>query len=160
MERTSSYSISLKACTITLPSLNSWCTSRWPRESIQSFHRFCHESIHGKMCENEKIRFFEHKYRINSRSITREERLQLRHRNMRLSGTSTLDWCGYADDLILFTLDKTGLRDATVLLDEVFTNFGLAVNVTKTERMINCKYLQSEEVYPTTTITSQQCDNF
>ena len=50
-------------------------------------------------------------------------------------------------------LDKDGLQHATLLLDEVFTNFGLSINVSITETMIiNDKYIQSEEEYPSSII--------
>ena len=107
-----------------------------------------------RCAKNNAIKFFEHKYRINNRSISREHRLNLRHMNRKLYGSSTLPWCGYADDLILFLLDKIVLQHATVLLDEVFTNFGLSINVSKTETMIiNHKHQQSEEEYPNSIIT-------
>lgn len=105
-------------------------------------------------CEKDKdVKFFEHKYRLNSRSISREERLIMRNLKVSASGTYSLPWCGYADDLILFMIDLAGLQKATEILDEVFISFGLSINELKTETMIiNYKYTQSEE-YPSSIIT-------
>jgi hypothetical protein len=55
--------------------------------------------------------------------------------------------------LILFLLDQMGLQKATILLDKVFTNFGLSINILKTETMIiNHQYLSSSQ-YPVTIIS-------
>ena len=78
------------------------------------------------------IQFYVHKYRINSNSISRNERLSMRKNSLSSSGTSLLPWCGYADDLVLFLQSKIGLQNATVLLDEVFKKFGLTINSQKT----------------------------
>ena len=106
-----------------------------------------------RCAKDKNIKFFEHKYRFNGRTISREERLNFRKQNVKLSGSSILPWCGYADDLILFLIDKTGLQKASIILDEVFTTFGLSINVLKTETMIiNHKCLQSNE-YPSSIVT-------
>ena len=105
----------------------------------------------NKCLKDPSIHFFDHKYRINTRSISREERLKLRNLNIRLDGTSSLPWCGYADDLILFMKDLESLKRATKLLDEVFVKFGLQINETKTETMIlNCDCLETD--YPASII--------
>ena len=44
-------------------------------------------------------------------------------------------WCGYTDDLILFMQDIHLMQRATTIFDEVFTNYGLCINVSKTESM-------------------------
>ena len=82
------------------------------------------------------IKFFKHKYRINPRSVTREERLRMRNQNISGNGEASLPWCGYADDIILFLLDINGLKLSTELLDEIFSTFGLSINELKTETMI------------------------
>jgi len=56
--------------------------------------------------------------------------------NLRLWGSSTLPWSGYADDLVLFLQSQTGLQKASELLDDVFTSFGLSINSTKTDTMV------------------------
>ena len=110
--------------------------------------------VYMEKCKSEDdINFFEHKYKFNARTVTREERLKWRNQNQVLHGGATLPWCGYADDLILFLLDQMGLQKATILLDKVFTNFGLSINGLKTETMIiNHQYLSSSQ-YPVTIIS-------
>ena len=60
----------------------------------------------------------------------------MRNNNIKSWGSSSLPWCGYTDDLILFTLNVHSLQRAATLLDHVFTNFGLKINESKTETMI------------------------
>ena len=109
----------------------------------------------GRCIKNEDIKFFQHKYRLNSRSISREERLIMRNLKIGASGVYTLPWCGYADDLILFMIDLVGLQKATKILEKVFVSFGLSINELKTETMIiNHKYIQAEE-YPSSVVTSR-----
>jgi len=71
------------------------------------------------------INFYQHNYRINLRSLTRDERYQLRNNGISTNETSNIPWSGYADDFALFLLDKAGLSSATELLDNVFISFGL-----------------------------------
>ena len=105
----------------------------------------------NKCMKDNSICFFEHQYRINIRSISREERLNMRNDNIKPWGISSLPWCGYADDLILFTLDINSLQKATNILDEVFSSYGLCINDAKTVTMIlNHGFLQEE--YPTSII--------
>ena len=99
----------------------------------------------NKCMKDNSICFFEHQYRINIRSISREERLNMRNDNIKPWGISSLPWCGYADDLILFTLDINSLQKATNILDEVFFSYGLCIIDAKTITMIlNHGYLQEE----------------
>ena len=86
--------------------------------------------------KSDGINFFQHKYRVNPRSFTRDERYSLREQQKELNGSSQLSWCGYADDLVLFLVDLAGLQNAANLLNNVFQNFGLTINKTKTETMI------------------------
>ena len=60
----------------------------------------------------------------------------MRKDNISQSGTSSLPWCGYADDLVLFLQNQSSLQNATILLDDIFKKFGLSINVQKTESMI------------------------
>ena len=98
--------------------------------------------------KNNSIFFFQHQYRINIRSISGEERLNMCNDNIKPWGISSLPLCGYADDLIPFTLDINSLQKATNILDEVFSSYGLCINDAKTVTVIlNHGYLQEE--YPT-----------
>ena len=49
--------------------------------------------------------------------------------------SSILPWWGYTNDLILFMQDIHIQQRATTIFDEVFTNYGLSINVSKTELM-------------------------
>lgn len=86
--------------------------------------------------KTENINFFQHLYRLNPRSISREQRLQMRIKDLRNWGTSSLPWSGYADDLILYLVNQLDLQNSLNLLDHVFTQFGLTINAKKTESMI------------------------
>ena len=56
-------------------------------------------------------------------------------KNVKLWGSSTVPWRGYADDLILLMLGINSPQRATTILDEVI-NYGLCINVSKTEAMV------------------------
>lgn len=88
-----------------------------------------------KCKDDSRIKFFKHKYRVNPQAYSREERSKMREQNTRNWGETTLSWCGYADDIVLFLLSLEGINAATELLDSTFTTFGLTINVSKTETM-------------------------
>ena len=58
----------------------------------------------------EEIKFFEHKYRLNLRAISRKQRAKMRENNQRSWGISVIPWSGYADDLVLYLLSCEGLQ--------------------------------------------------
>ena len=60
----------------------------------------------------------------------------MRNKNVKLWGSSTVPWCSYLDNLILFMLDIHSLQKATTIPDKVITNYGLCINISKTEMMI------------------------
>ena len=72
-------------------------------------------------------------YRINVKSFTRNDRALMRDNGKKLIGKSSLEWCGYADDLVLFVNSREGLQRAAEILDRLFSKFGLAINLSKTE---------------------------
>ena len=86
--------------------------------------------------DNENVGFYEHSYRINPRAISRDERMEMRRKNVPMYGTKPIPWNGYADDLILFLLTSLDLQKATELLDIIFTNFRLKINAQKSESMV------------------------
>ena len=96
-----------------------------------------------------KLDFFKFKYRIPSNRTGRT-----RKRGSE-SGVATLDWAGYADDIVLYLLSLTSLQLSLPLIDSVFKRFKLAVNPKKTETMTtNRKYAYpNEEIYPDTVIS-------
>ena len=52
------------------------------------------------------------------------------------SSTMTVDWCGYADDLVLVFDDIESLRKGIKVLDDVYTTWWLKINTSKTKTMI------------------------
>ena len=90
------------------------------------------------------LEFFRHKFRINLKSLTRDERYRLRNQ---INSESQLSWRGYADDLVLFLIDEIGLEISTELLDNVFMSFGLSINKVKTETMI-LNYIMKDTTNP------------
>ena len=77
--------------------------------------------------QNENIDFYIHRYWINSRSINREERLLMRSSNLKHGGNTSLPWCEYADNLILFIQSQSDLQNATNFLERIFERFGLKI---------------------------------
>ena len=69
------------------------------------------------------------------------------------SGTKVLPWSGYADDIILFLIDRHGLETATDLLNQTFQQFGLRINLVKTETMVANHSSLGNEPYPETLMT-------
>ena len=64
------------------------------------------------------------------------------------SGQLELNWTGYAYDLMLTFDDKGSLQKGIMLLNKIFTEYRLQINITKTKTMIfNQKY--TGEAYPT-----------
>ena len=107
--------------------------------------------------KDDSIRFFKHQYRTNARSISRKQQLRMHNENIKLWGSSTVPWCGYADDLILcdshsFIAEWTTTIRATTILDKVFTNYGFCINVSKTEAMV-LNHMLLEDEYPDTIIS-------
>ena len=79
--------------------------------------------------KNSSIQFFKHQYPISVRSISRYQRLRMPKEKVKSLGSSTVHWCGYADNQVLFMLDINSLERATTIFDEVFTNCGLCLNI-------------------------------
>ena len=100
--------------------------------------------------------FFKYQYRINARSIFREQRSRMHSKNFKLWGSSTVTWCDYADDLIVFMLDIHSLQRATAILDEVFTNYRVCISVSKTETMV-LNHMLLEDEYRDTIISLIVC---
>ena len=87
-------------------------------------------------------------YAIPQEATTREQRS-----SMPSSGNTSEDEAGYADDLAVFSWSQEELQVCINLLVQVFSEFGLEVNLDKTETMIvNWKQV-SDETYPTSIIS-------
>ena len=76
----------------------------------------------------------------------------MRKENVKLWVYFTIPWCDYADDLILFMLDIHSLQRATTILDEVFTNYGVCINLSISETMI-LNHILLEDENPNTIIS-------
>ena len=91
-------------------------------------------------CKESKIKFLKLKYKIPE-SASSTGRVSC--------GTVTIDWNGYADDLILAFEDELSLAKGISLLNETLKKYRLSINATKTKTMIlNQKYEERE--YPNT----------
>ena len=78
-------------------------------------------------CEKEGIKFLKLKYKIpKSASSTSKTTM----------GSFTLDWSGYADDLLILFEDENSLRRGVTILDETFKRYRLNINESKTKTMI------------------------
>ena len=102
--------------------------------------------------QDDAIRFFKHQFRINARSISREQRLRMHNENVQLWGSSTVLWCSYADNLTLFMLAIHSLQRATTIFDKLFTNYGRCIHVSKTQTMV-LNYMLLEHEYHDTIIS-------
>ena len=91
-------------------------------------------------CKQSSIKFLKLKYKIPGSASTT---------GRTASGTMTVDWVGYADDLILIFDDELSLSRGISILNETFETFRLRINATKTKIIIlNQKYEGRE--YPKT----------
>ena len=84
--------------------------------------------------------------------MSREQQLRMGNENVKLRGSSTVPWCSYVNNLILFMLYIFSLQRATTILNELFTNYGHCVNILKTETMI-LNHVLLEDEYPDTIIS-------
>ena len=69
--------------------------------------------------------------------------------NRSMVGTQTIDWLGYADDLVLLFEDAKNLRLGLETIYSTFKNYELCLNVPKTKTMI-LNYPDTENDYPNT----------
>ena len=89
-------------------------------------------------CKSEKVNFVELKYCIPP-SATSNKRMKI--------GTHTIDWVGYADDILLVFESNEDLQHALNIMSTVFDRYHLQLNVTKTKKMLlTQQYLNT--VYP------------
>ena len=78
--------------------------------------------IYHEECNNKGITFLKLKYNIPaSASYTGKNAI----RNF------SLDWCGYADDLLLVFDNEDSLCKGANLLDEIFKRYKLSINISK-----------------------------
>ena len=83
--------------------------------------------IYMEKCKENGVKFLKLNYKIPQLASST---------NRIASGTMTVDWCGYADDLLLVFDDGESLRKGIELLDRVFNTWRLRINTSKTKTMI------------------------
>lgn len=81
-------------------------------------------------CQTEGIKFQTLRYRIRATATTREDR------QTQYQGDHTIDWSGYADDLMLVFENTDELQKALIILNNTFMRFHLQINIAKTKTMI------------------------
>ena len=91
--------------------------------------------IYIEKCKQNGIKFLKLKYKIPE-AASKSGRIAI--------GEMTVDWCGYADDLLLVFDDSESLQKGINLLNETFNAWRLKINVSKTKTMI----LNNESDYP------------
>ena len=93
-------------------------------------------------CSEKGIKFPKLKYLIPAKASTAQKDANL---VLGQYGQISVDWIGYADDLVLIFDDIESLQRGLTLLDETFTRYQLSINVSKTKTMI----FGHEGEYPT-----------
>ena len=108
--------------------------------------------IYLDTCKNENIKFLQLQYKIpKSASSSR----------MTAIGDLTLDWSGYADDLmIIFDNDGSLCRRGVGILDATFKRYRLSINTSKTKTMILNQQNENRD-YPNTisSLRGKQLEN-
>jgi len=83
--------------------------------------------IYLDRCKTKGIKFLKLKYKIPD-IVSTSGRTS--------SGELELDWTGYADDLMLTFDDKESLQNGIMLLDEIFKEYRIQINISKTKTII------------------------
>ena len=78
-------------------------------------------------CKTNRIKFLKLKYNIPS-YVSSTGRTS--------KGEFDFDWTGYADDLVLMFNDIESLQKGINILNKLFTEYGMKINITKTKTMI------------------------
>ncbi|MEO2222612.1 MAG: reverse transcriptase family protein, partial [Candidatus Poseidoniia archaeon] len=84
-----------------------------------------------KTCKQSGIKFFTSSYSIPRTALTSKNRFQLGK-----YGDETIDWIGYADDLVLLFPDKQNLIKGLDILNTTLQRYQLQINFGKTKTMI------------------------
>ena len=83
--------------------------------------------IYLDTCKNENIKFLQLQYKIPKSASSSK---------MTAIGDLTLDWSGYADNLMIFFDDEDSLCRGVGILDATFKIYRLSINTSKTKTMI------------------------
>ena len=107
--------------------------------------------IYVEQCRHQGIRFLQLKYKIPETVSSTK---------MTAAGDMTIDWSGYADDLMLFFDDEKSLGEGLRILDEVFSKYRLKINTSKTKTMI-LNQQHEERDYPSSiaSLNGEQLEN-
>ena len=100
--------------------------------------------IYLERCRVNRIKFLKLKYNIPD-SVSSTGRTT--------KGEFEIDWTGYADDLVLIFEDHESLQKGIAILDKLFTQYGMKINVSKTKTMIFNHQDTEKEKYPSTIAT-------
>ena len=82
-------------------------------------------------CSKSKLDFVKLNYLIPAEAVKNKSNF-----NIGLNGKFTLDWIGYADDLVLVFTDQRSLQRGLNMLSDTFKRYQLTINVSKTKTMI------------------------
>ena len=93
-------------------------------------------------CSKKGIKYAKLKYLIPAKASNTHDNTNL---TLGKYGQFSVDWIGYADDLVLIFDDVKSLQRGLTLLNDIFTRFQLSINVSKTKTMI----FGHEGEYPT-----------
>jgi len=107
--------------------------------------------IFMNQCKEENIHFLELKYTIPE-SASSTGRMS--------KGNLKIDWCGYADDLLLVFNDEDSLKQGIKILDATFRRYRLKINEKKTKSMIFNQQFEGRE-YPSSisSLNGKQLEN-
>ena len=107
--------------------------------------------IYLDACKQDGIKFLQLKYNIpKTASSTGKTAI----------GNFTLDWSGYADDLLLAFENEESLCRGVAILDETFKRYRLTINTSKTKTMIlNQQYEDREYPASISSLRGNQLDN-
>ena len=101
--------------------------------------------IYLKTCKQAGVKFLVLNYKIPETAASS---------NKKTIGKHTLDWIGYADDLVLMFDTIKDLKLGLKLLNKTFDDYQLTINVKKTKTMImNPSNLNDESEYPSTLVS-------
>ena len=97
--------------------------------------------IYLDRCKRNRVHFLKLKYNIPS-YVSSTGRTS--------KGEFDIDWTGYADDLVLMFNDSKSLQKGINILNELFTEYGMSINVSKTKTMIFNHQAIDKREYPST----------
>ena len=102
-------------------------------------------------CKQNGVKFLKLSYKIPQEASSTGRTSQ---------GSFDMDWCGYADDLVLVFDDEGSLRKGLRLLDQTFSRYRLKINTSKTKTMIfNQQYENREYPVSIASLGDQKLDN-